>query len=87
MVRNSKVNLWSKTTPEGKGTKVGQMLPGSGAFILAEGDQDFRVRSPLDGSEGWVGKVQVKRTLLQDTETRGPCTPKGVAVGETAYPT
>ena len=76
-----------KTTPEGKGTRVGQMLPGSRAFILVESDQDFRVRSPLDGSEGWVGKIQVKRTLFQDTETRERCTPEEVAMDEKASPT
>lgn len=87
VVRNFKVNLWSKTTPEGKGTKIGQMLPGSRAVILDEREADFLVRSPFDASEGWVGKIQVKKTLYQDTETMEPCTPREVAADEKAYTT
>ena len=73
VVQNVKVYLWEKPTPEGKGKKVGKMLPGSRALILEDGKEDFRVKSPLDQSVGWVNKIQVKRTLFQDTETRKPC--------------
>ncbi len=76
VLRNFRVNLWSQPTPEGKGRKTGEMLPGSRALILEVGPEDYRVRSPLDGSVGWVNKIQVKRTLYQDTETREPCRPQ-----------
>lgn len=75
IVRNYRVNIWQRPTPEGKGRKVGEMRPGSRAVILKEATDDYRVRSPLDQSEGWVNRVQVKRTLYQDTETREPCRP------------
>lgn len=75
VVRNYRVNIWARPTPQGKGRKVGAMLPGSRAVILEEGPEDYRVRSPLDQSVGWVSKIQVKRTLYQDVETREPCTP------------
>lgn len=76
VLQNYRINLWARPTPEGKGRTVGKMLPGSRALILADGPEDYRVRSPLDNSKGWVSKIQVKRTLYQDTETREPCTPQ-----------
>jgi len=73
VLQNFKVNLWLKPTSQGKGRVVGKLLPGSRAVILERGSQDYKVRSPLDGSVGWVNKIQVKRTLKQDTATREPC--------------
>jgi hypothetical protein len=72
VVQNWKINLWTNQSPN-KGPQVGQMRPGSRAVILEEGADDYKVRSPLDKSEGWVSKIQVKRTLKQDTETFSPC--------------
>ena len=75
VLRNFRVNLWARKTNEGKGRKVGEMLPGSRAVILEEASDNYKVQSPLDGSVGWVNKIQVKRTLYQDVETRERCTP------------
>jgi hypothetical protein len=72
VVQNWKINLWASQSPN-KGSQVGQMRPGSRAVILEEGVDDYKVRSPLDKSEGWVSKIQVKRTLKQDSETFTPC--------------
>ena len=72
VVQNWKVNLWSNQSPN-KFPQVGLMRPGSRAVIIEEGANDYKVRSPLDKSEGWVSKIQVKRTLMQDTETFTPC--------------
>jgi len=77
---NIKVYLWDNPTFEGKGKRVGKMYPGSRAVILLEGEKDYKVRSPLDRSVGWVSKSQVSRTLLLDTETKKPC---GNGLGET----
>mgnify|MGYP001349805353 CR=1 FL=1 len=76
VLNNVKINLWEKPSHNGKGKKVGQMLPGSRAVILESSADDFRVMSPLDKSVGWINKVQVRKTLYQDTETRKPCSPK-----------
>lgn len=73
VLTNAKINLWEKETPNGKGRKVGQMLPGSHALILAVGSEDYRVKSPLDKSIDWVNKIQVKQVIKQDTETKKPC--------------
>jgi len=77
VLNNVKINLWEKPTYLGKGRKVGQMLPGSRALILETSEEDYRVKSPLDKSIGWINKIQVKKTLFQDTETRKSCKPKG----------
>ena len=73
VLSNVKINLWEKETPKGKGKKVGSMIPGSRALIIEEGADDYKVKSPLDGSIGWINKMQVSRTLYQDKETRKPC--------------
>lgn len=73
ILQNIKIKLWQKTTPQGKGRVVGKMLPGSRALIIEKGSEDYKVKSPYDKSIGWVNIVQIKRTLLQDTETRKPC--------------
>lgn len=70
---NYKVNLWEKQTSQGKGKSVGKLLPGSRAVILEKGPEDYKVKSPLDKSVGWINKMQVKRVLKQDTITRKPC--------------
>ncbi len=73
VVNNVKINLWSRTTPQGKGKVVGKMYPGSRALIIQEGSEDYKVKSSFDKSIGWVNEVQVERTVFQDTETREPC--------------
>lgn len=76
VLNNVKINLWGKPTHLGKGKKVGQMLPGSRALILQTSGEDYKVKSPLDKTEGWINKIQVLKTLYQDTETRESCNPK-----------
>ncbi len=76
VLNNVKINLWEKPSHKGKGRKVGQMLPGSRAVIIESSTDDYKVKSPLDKSVGWINKVQVKKTLYQDTETRKPCSSK-----------
>lgn len=73
VVANHKTKLFAKETSKGKGHKVGSLLPGSRAIILRTGPDDYRVKSPLDGSVGWVNKVQVKRVLMQNIKTNKPC--------------
>lgn len=72
---NHRINLWSLESKHGKGSKVGEMLPGSFAVILDEGPDDYRIRSGLDGSTGWIGKVQVLRVLNRDASSGQPCDP------------
>jgi len=73
VLQNVKINIWEKSTPDGKGRPVGKMIPGSRAVILEEGPDDYKVQSPLDKSIGWINKMHVARTLKQDVETREPC--------------
>ncbi|MFH1992663.1 MAG: hypothetical protein ABIK98_09685 [Pseudomonadota bacterium] len=73
VVQNHKVNLWARQTNNGKGDVVGKLLPGSRALIIEEGPQEYKVKSPLNGSLGWINKIQVKKTLMQDAKTFEPC--------------
>lgn len=77
---NYRINLWERSSAGQsgigvRGRKVGEMLVGTRAPILDRGPDDFKVRSPLDGSEGWVGEAQVKRTVWQDLKTGQGCKP------------
>lgn len=74
ILANYRIRLWQSPSPS-KGRAIGEMMPGSRAVILEQRGDDYRVRSPLDGSEGWIGKVQVAGTRLQDIQTREACTP------------
>ncbi len=74
MQENYRINLWQGASPN-KGQKVGELRVGSHALILQESEDDYRVRSPMDSSVGWVSKIQVERTLFQNTETNEECTP------------
>jgi hypothetical protein len=76
VLNNVKINLWQKPTHLGKGRKAGQMLPGSRALILEISEEDYKVKSPLDKSTGWINKMQVRKKLFQDTVTRKSCSPK-----------
>lgn len=68
---NVKFDLWEK--PEDKGRVVGKILPGSRALILESTTEDFKVKSPLDGSIGWINKIHVSILLKIDTETGKEC--------------
>lgn len=65
--------MWTLRGYEGKGRPVGAMRPVSRAVIIDEGVEDFKVRSPLDNSVGWVNFIQVQRTLMQDVITNRIC--------------
>lgn len=52
------------------------MLAGSRAAIIEDRNDAYLVKSPLDGSVGWVSRIQVSRALWQDVNTREECTPR-----------
>lgn len=70
---NYKINLFDRETGRKKGKVVGKLLPGSRAEILKAGAQDYQVKSPVDGSVGWISRAQVRHTLLLDSKTFKPC--------------
>jgi hypothetical protein len=74
VLANHRLNLWAGSG-QNRGQKTGELLVGSRAVILDENDGAYSVRSPLDGSTGWVSKIQVARTLYQNVKTREVCTP------------
>lgn len=76
VVANHKVNLWAKTSEKGREPKVGELLPGSRALLLDTSTQDYKVKSPYDGSTGWVNHIQVKGVRTLDDKTFQPCTTK-----------
>ena len=73
VLRNHRINVWAKTTANGRGRVVGEMYPGSNAMILDRSGDDFKIVSPLDNSIGWVNEVQVDRTLYRNPNTREIC--------------
>jgi len=73
VLQNHRVNVWEKTTSNGRGRVVGEMYPGSNARILDRSGDDFKIVSPLDNSIGWVNEVQVDRTLYRNPNTREIC--------------
>ena len=72
-VRNYTVNLWEKTSINGKGKKVGEMRVGSRALIIDIDGNDYKVISPLDKTIGWINKVQIAKTLYQNPNTFEKC--------------
>lgn len=70
---NFKINTWEKESSQGKGGYVGELLPGSRALIIKEAVDDYKVKSPLDNTIGWISKIQVSHTLYQNINTFEPC--------------
>jgi SH3-like domain-containing protein len=70
--QNHRINLRERPGSN-RGVKTGELLVGSRAVILEEANEAYRVRSPLDGSTGWISAIQIARTLKQDVTTRQPC--------------
>lgn len=73
VVANYRIKLLDRETGKGKGKVVGNLLPGSRAEILKVGPDHYQVKSPLDGSVGWISRAQVRHTLLLDSKTLQPC--------------
>ena len=69
ILRNHRVNVWGKTTANGKFPRVGEMYPGSNALLLDRSGDDFKIVSPLDNSIGWVNSIQVARTHYMNPNT------------------
>lgn len=74
VLEHHRINLWENPAMP-RGRKVGEMQVGSRALILEDRDHAYRVKSPLDGSVGWVSRIQVERALWQDVNTRKACAP------------
>jgi hypothetical protein len=73
VVGNYKIKLWKKSTAQGRFPAVGNLLPGSRALLLKTSGPDFQVKSPYDGSTGWVNQLQVSGILMQDDITFMAC--------------
>lgn len=59
---NHRIRLWSQSSRTGnKGRAVGEMRPGERAVVIEDDGTDYLVKSPLDGSVGWISRVQVAR--------------------------
>ena len=73
VVGNYKINLFDRETGKKKGKVVGKLIPGCRAQILKTGADDYQVKSPLDGSVGWINRKEVRHILLLDSKTFKPC--------------
>tara|TARA_Y100000590_G_scaffold146852_1_gene168683 strand:- start:611 stop:1045 length:435 start_codon:yes stop_codon:yes gene_type:complete len=72
VVANHKVNVWQQRGSN-RGKKVGELRPGSRALILEKFQNEYKIKSPLDKSIGYISKIQVKRTLKQHPKTFKSC--------------
>ena len=72
-VANYEVNVWEKTSANGKGKNVGKMRCNSRALIIDRSGEDYKILSPLDKSIGWVNKVQIENTIYQNPNTYEDC--------------
>ena len=72
-VANYEVNVWEKTSANGKGKNVGKMRCNSRALIIDRSGDDYKILSPLDKSIGWVNKVQIENTIYQNPNTYEDC--------------
>ena len=72
-VKNYKVNVWEKTSANGKGKKVGEMMCNSRALIIDKSGDDYKILSPLDNSIGWVNKIQIEDIVYQNPNTYQKC--------------
>ncbi len=70
---NYKINIWEKTTENGKGGMVGEMRCGSRALIIDREGEDYKVLSPINKSIGWVNGIHISKTLYQDPKTLEKC--------------
>ena len=57
-VQNYKVNLWSKSNQDGKGSIVGNVSPGTYLILVKEYPNSYQVINYKDKSVGYVSKVQ-----------------------------
>jgi len=73
VLQNHRINVWEKTTSNGRGRVVGKMHPGSNALLLERSGDDFKIVSPLDRSIGWVNSIQVARTHYMNPNTFQKC--------------
>lgn len=67
-----KIDLWEHTGAD-RGLRTGGLPVGSRAVILEETAQAYRVRSPIDGKEGWISSAFVVRRLNLNVATGEPC--------------
>ena len=70
---NYKINIWEKTTENGKGGMVGEIKFGSRALIIDREGEDYKVLSPINKSIGWINGIHISKTLYQDPKTLEKC--------------
>lgn len=73
VVAKYRINVWEKTTAQGRGRAVGKIFPGSMVLLLETSGPDLKVQSPLDNSVGWVNQIQVAGLLMLNDTTFAPC--------------
>ena len=73
---NHRINLWSDWKYY-KGHKIGEILVGSHAVIIKKETNGeytgYLIKSPYDGSVGWIRNPQVEKIIYQDTNTFKIC--------------
>jgi len=70
---NYTVDLWDTPPAEGEGSTVGKLRASSYARIIEKTDDDYKVESPVNQVQGWIGSEHVKTTSWKNPKTRKLC--------------
>ena len=65
-------NIWDSPA---RNRVVGKLKPGTHALILAKEKSHYKIKTPRGqgGAVGWIGKIQVRKVVSQDTKTFKLC--------------
>ena len=70
---NYTVDLWDVPPAEGEGNTVGKLRASSYARIIEKREDDYKVESPVNQVQGWIGNEHVKTTSWKNPKTRKLC--------------
>jgi len=70
---NYTVDLFDAPPVEGQGNTVGKLRASSYARIIDKRGDDYKVESPVNQVQGWIGNEHVKTTSWKNPKTRELC--------------
>ena len=70
---NYTVDLWDMPPEESEGNVVGKLRASSYARIIEKREDDYKVESPVNQVQGWIGSEHVKTTSWKNPKTRKLC--------------
>ena len=71
--KNYRIDVWANTQENWKFPMIGTLIPGAQAEILGESSDDYQIKIPKTQIVGWVGKIQVAKTVMVNPATGKLC--------------